>query len=116
MTDRHTVDSIASDALDDLYGRLDAAERAIGEAREGQAALGRGVTFWAALATRHQEWGQRRWNAWKSARARAQQQQAALGRVRALAEDIRRGTPWAANHDNIANRINAAIDQPGTTS
>lgn len=109
---RHTVDSITSDDLDQLYDRLDAVERAIKEAREGQATLGSDVVFWAALAEHHQEWGQRRWNAWKSARARAQQQQAALDRVRALAEDIRRGAPWTANHDNIANHINAAIDGP----
>lgn len=67
MTDRLTVDTITSDALDALYDQVD-------QAQKGESALGASVNHWADLAKRHQGWGQRRWNAWKSARRRAQEQ------------------------------------------
>jgi len=43
-------------------------------------------------------------------RAELEQAQAALDRVRDVAEDIRRDAPWTANHDNIADHIHNAID------
>jgi hypothetical protein len=111
VTDRHSVDTINSDALDQLYDQLDAA-------REGEAELGATVTEWIALATRHQHWGQRRWNAWKSARARARRLQAqltgaeaALARVRKACASVKAGDQGhSAAVDWVVMRVLEAID------
>ena len=34
----------------------------------------------------------------------------AITRVRALARQIRAGAPWTANHDDLADRLDAALD------
>ncbi|MFK0062648.1 hypothetical protein ACIQTN_25900 [Streptomyces werraensis] len=92
MTDRHTVDSITSDALDALYEQLEAAE-----AGEAQRQL---ATAREALA---------------SATTRAARAEAALARVRALADLIDTGAPWTTNHTDLAARIRAAANPPATT-
>ncbi|MER6103599.1 hypothetical protein ABT115_15075 [Streptomyces sp. NPDC001832] len=43
---------------------------------------------------------------------RAEQAEAAIERVRALADLIEIGAPWTANHRDTAGRIRAALDQP----
>lgn len=58
-------------------------EQQLAASREEASSLGREVNRWVALAAGHQHWGQRRWNAWKSARARAQRAQTELTRLRA---------------------------------
>jgi hypothetical protein len=86
VTDRHTVDSITSDNLDELYARIATLEHvAAGNKRHVQLIA-----------------------------PDLERAEAALDRVRALAEDIRHGAAWTANHAAIADRINAAIDQPST--
>jgi hypothetical protein len=39
-------------------------------------------------------------------------QEAAINRVRHLADLIETGAPWTANHDNLVRRIRDALDQP----
>jgi hypothetical protein len=43
---------------------------------------------------------------------RATRAEAAVARVRHLADRIRRGAPWAATRDSLATRIVATLDQP----
>jgi hypothetical protein len=73
MTDRTPLAQLTKAALDQLYDDLDDLRRQLAESRAAEAILGRRVVGWAELAKSHQHWGQRRWNAWKSARRRAQQ-------------------------------------------
>ena len=92
MTDRHTVDSLTSDALDALYDDLDQARTHADpelHARLTAAinALGKSETELATL-------------------------RAANTRVRALAGRIRQGVPWTANADDIAAHILRALDRP----
>lgn len=71
-----------SAADDVLHGSQ---QKALEQAQADVAELGRSVVEWAALAKRHQHWGQRRWNAWKSARGRAQRLAAELAVLRQVA-------------------------------
>ena len=50
--------------------------------------------------------------AWQAERGRRAPAEAAITRVRAIAEQIRAGAPWTANLDNIADRLHDALDQP----
>lgn len=49
---------------------------------------------------------------WEQQKQRADQAEAALARVRRLAAEARAGAAWTANSNNIAGRIDNAIDQP----
>ncbi|MBZ6250538.1 hypothetical protein KVH27_19420 [Streptomyces olivaceus] len=98
MADRHTVDTITSDALDALYEQLAAAE-----AGEAQRQL---ATAREALA---------------SATTRAARAEAALVRVYHVAAVIQAGAPWTASHAETAARIRAAtgpvtLCQAGSTA
>jgi hypothetical protein len=76
---------------DQAEAERDDLARQLSESRSGEAILGQRVLHWVALASSHQHWGQRRWNAWKNARsrarnwrARAERAEAAVARVRAV--------------------------------
>jgi hypothetical protein len=94
VTDRIRLDDLTSDALDALYEQLEAAEQT-----ESQRQL---ATAREALA---------------SATTRAARAEAAIARVRAEANVIERGV--LGDHDvaivcrAAANRIRAALDEPG---
>lgn len=96
-----------------------AAEAALAQAREGEADLGARVIEWVALAKSHQEWGQRRWNAWKSARARANRFRSQLARVRAECDRLEaavRAHPQTPDFDGAylaaIRHIRGALDEP----
>jgi hypothetical protein len=78
--------------------------------------LGRDIEGWIRLAEHHQAWGLRRWNAWKSARARAQESQAAIERVRAVPGYVEsvlaQSGPGVSRQavQRIADRLRAALD------
>ncbi|WP_060887649.1 hypothetical protein [Streptomyces caniscabiei] len=120
MTQRVPLDHLTSDQYDQLCNQLDAL-RAV--ARGYCPQCGRGdaaptLADWEQQKQRadsaeefsrraleqRQEMAAERY-AWQQRGDRAE---AALVRVRALAARIRHGAPWTANHDNIADRIEAA--------
>jgi hypothetical protein len=79
VTDRHTVDSITSDALDQVYADRDRYETVIAELRDALAALRADITL-----DRAQQWPQR------------------LGRAEAAITRVRE---WAAGLDAIAIQV-----------
>lgn len=118
MNDRHTADTITDDALDALYEQLAAAEesaaqRELATAREALAsATSRAARAEADLKTLGQTalgYQQRAWDA----EAELKQAQAALDRVRHLADLIDTGAPWTSNQQTTAARIReAAASRP----
>lgn len=129
---RYTEAESADAAAGSYAGRAEAAEaerdelaQRLSEARSGEAILGQRVLHWVALTGSHQHWGQRRWNAWKNARCRArnwrvraEQAEAALARVRALADRWTKagppplGTPIARWVDRRLVELNTALAEP----
>lgn len=111
-------------AAADLARRAEQAEaerdelaQRLSESRSAEAILGQRVLGWAALASSHQRWGQRRWNAWKSARnrarnwqVRAEHAEAALKRVRAAAKHFLH--EYEGGEDPCAAAVLAALDEP----
>ncbi|WP_435279137.1 hypothetical protein [Streptomyces sp. 1222.5] len=98
------IDCPDPSAADDvLHGSM---QEQLDKARGNAQQLGADVVTWAALARDHQHWGHRRWNAWKSARRRAQRQRELLAEVEALRDDLRgvTGARWIADSlDSILN-------------
>lgn len=102
MSDRHTADSITSDALDQLYAELD---RLTAELTDYDKRNQRLTTEL------------RRYTDRESAEAtadsythRAHHAETAIERVRHIANLIDAGAPWTANHHDTANRIREALD------
>lgn len=106
---------------DQLSAAEEAARRAIAQrqemAEERYAWQERGDRAETALARQTQETAT--WRATANTldaggpgtpRTRAEQAEAANDRVRRLAARIRQGVPWAANFDNLADRIEGALD------
>lgn len=87
-------------------GRADIAETELRVLRSGLRALGGDPTqiqnLWAQIRLRNRQW--------REEKQRAEQAEAAVERVRALAARIRQGAPWTANNDNIADHLHAALD------
>lgn len=127
MTDRIRLDDLTSDQYDELCDQLDALRQV---ARGYCPDCGRGdaaptVTDWEQQKQRADEaeaqlrlvdaMRQQNLDAAAAAIQRAETAEAANDRIRRLAARIRQGVPWAANFDDLADRIEAALDgeQPG---
>ncbi len=78
-----TADEVGPDVAPRIVEWLSHHRQQLEQARADTRTLGAGVQEWHDVAVRHQHWGQRRWIAWKSARARAQRAQAEVARLRA---------------------------------
>lgn len=142
MPDRHTVDSITSDALDALYERLERAEDTLFRAREVARWMRRNYpglrlandTLATALDGEQPAPATAATGAigycpacgrgdvapspeeYEQQRQRAEQAAAALVRVQHVAALIHAGAPWTANRHDTAARIRAAIAGPGTAA
>lgn len=90
MTDRHTADSITSDALDALYAQLDALRQV---ARGYCPACGRGDA--APTVTD-----------WEQQKQRADRAEAALARVQQLADEYPAGIDTALIHEALDTERN----------
>jgi len=100
MTDRHTADSITSDALDQLYDQLATAEQACEQLQQRLDHAKEDLRHRTETAT-----------AAPGADAlRADQAEAAIARAHHVANLIAAGAPWTANLDDTANRLREALD------
>lgn len=78
-----SADEVGPDVAPRIVEWLSHHRQQLEQARADARTLGASVQEWHDTAVRHQHWGQRRWNAWKSARARAQRLKAELDRLTA---------------------------------
>lgn len=122
-----TADEVGPDLAPRIVEWLAHHRQQLEQARADTRTLGAGVQKWHDIAAHHQHWGQRRWNAWKSARARAQRMKAELDRLTAGEESgwdpLVVPTPgqWIArwNRANAVERLDVAkrvIDYTATAS
>lgn len=125
MNGRIPLDHLTSDQYDELCDQLDALRQV---ARGYCPECGRGdasptTAQWYAERQRadHAEGQLRHLQATSEAAGilltrttdERDQLRAAIARVRALAARIRQGAPWTANHDDLADRILAALEPVG---
>jgi len=110
---RHTVDTITSDALDQLYARLElltARLEPLPDSEYLDQLLNGGPGRTVQLL------GQGLWKERDRALAaeqRAEQAEAAIRRVRAVAEElIKHGCPWSGDTPGAGRAIRAALDEP----
>ena len=108
MSDRHTINSLNSDQLDQLHDDLDQARM---WARHGYE-IGQLHCGWSDHGVAP-AWLTEGWPTHFDScehLKRAAEYDTALTRVRNLASRIRQGAPWTANDDDIADHILAALD------
>jgi hypothetical protein len=109
VTDRHTVDSLTSDMLDELHDDRDRLARLRTRVQSAADEARGSMRDWLidALADAADP---REPSTAQTFREQAARAEAANTRVRNLAARIRQGVPWTANDDDIADHILAALD------
>ncbi|MFD9569959.1 hypothetical protein ACFWBI_08955 [Streptomyces sp. NPDC059982] len=99
---RHTADTITDDDLDQLYAELERYRLAWSSARSRAGGARIAWRCWFRLAEKR--------------RIRAEQAEAALARVRAVAEElIKHGCPWSGDSPGAGRAILAALNEPKGT-